>query len=46
LRENITGYLNVDGNICESCSALIPALKKLTDYDYDCVLLDIGVPDG
>jgi DNA-binding response OmpR family regulator len=46
LRENITNYLNVDGNICESCSALNPALQKLSDYDYDCVLLDIGLPDG
>jgi len=46
LRENITNYLNVDGNICESCSALSPALQKLSDYDYDCVLLDIGLPDG
>ncbi|MDB5143101.1 MAG: response regulator [Mucilaginibacter sp.] len=46
LRENITNYLNVDGNICESCSALKPALQKLSDYDYDCVLLDIGLPDG
>ncbi|WP_419701524.1 response regulator transcription factor [Mucilaginibacter sp. NFX135] len=46
LRENITNYLNVDGNICESCGALNPALQKLSDYDYDCVLLDIGLPDG
>jgi DNA-binding response OmpR family regulator len=46
LRENITNYLNVDGNICESCNALNPALQKLSDYDYDCVLLDIGLPDG
>ena len=46
LRENITNYLNVDGNICESCSALRPALQKLADYDYDCVLLDIGLADG
>ncbi|MEN0054223.1 MAG: response regulator transcription factor [Mucilaginibacter sp.] len=46
LRENITNYLNVDGNVCESCSALNPALQKLAIYDYDCVLLDIGLPDG
>jgi DNA-binding response OmpR family regulator len=31
LRENITNYLNVDGNICESCSALKPALQKLSE---------------
>ncbi|MES2378700.1 MAG: response regulator transcription factor [Bacteroidota bacterium] len=46
LRENITNYLNADGNICESCASLEAALVKLTDYHYDCVLLDIGLPDG
>ncbi|WP_317169236.1 response regulator transcription factor [Mucilaginibacter humi] len=46
LRENITDYLNADGNICESCGNLEDALRKLTDYHYDCVLLDIGLPDG
>ncbi|MDN3582064.1 response regulator transcription factor [Mucilaginibacter flavus] len=46
LRENITSYLNVDGNICESCGNLIQAIGKLSMYQYDCVLLDIGLPDG
>lgn len=46
LRENITSYLNVDGNICESCGSLTQAIGKLSMYQYDCVLLDIGLPDG
>ena len=46
LRENITGYLNVEGNICESSDSLSAATDKLTNYDYDCILLDIGLPDG
>jgi DNA-binding response OmpR family regulator len=46
LRENITLYLNVDGNICESCGSLTQAIGKLSMYQYDCVLLDIGLPDG
>ncbi|MFD2872903.1 response regulator transcription factor [Mucilaginibacter ximonensis] len=46
LRQNITDYLNADGNICESCDNLQEALRKLADYHYDCVLLDIGLPDG
>ena len=46
LRENITTYLNTDGNICESCADLETALVRLTDHQYDCVLLDIGLPDG
>ncbi|HEY2583572.1 MAG TPA: response regulator transcription factor [Mucilaginibacter sp.] len=46
LRDNITKYFNDDGNICESCNSLKSAIYKLSDYDYDCVLLDIGLPDG
>lgn len=46
LRENITSYLNDDGNVCENSSDLATAFAKLEDYDYDCVLLDIGLPDG
>ena len=46
LRENITRYLNEDGNICESCTCLADAIDKLAVYEYDCVLLDIGLPDG
>jgi len=46
LRENIKDYLNADGNICESCGNLEEALRKLADYHYDSVLLDIGLPDG
>ncbi len=46
LRDNITNYFNEDGNICESCDSLSAAIDKLSIYDYDCVLLDIGLPDG
>ncbi|HEY9002750.1 MAG TPA: response regulator transcription factor [Mucilaginibacter sp.] len=46
LRQNIADYLNDDGNICECCDSLKCAITKLSDYVYDCVLLDIGLPDG
>jgi DNA-binding response OmpR family regulator len=46
LRDNITSYFNGDGNICESCSNLSAAIYKLSNYNYDCVLLDISLPDG
>jgi len=46
LRENITTYFNEDGNICESSVNLAGAIDKLSSYNYDCVLLDIGLPDG
>jgi DNA-binding response OmpR family regulator len=46
LRQNIADYLSDDGNICECCDSLKSAIAKLSDYVYDCVLLDIGLPDG
>ena len=46
LRENITTYFSGEGNICESCNDLRSAMDKLAMYDYDCLLLDIGLPDG
>jgi len=46
LRENITTYFNEDGNVCENCGDLISAMDKLAMYEYDCILLDIGLPDG
>jgi len=46
LRDNITTYFNEDGNICEKCSNLESAMEKLALYAYDCILLDIGLPDG
>lgn len=46
LRENITTYLNGEGNISESCDSLEKAIAKLNAYQYDAILLDIGLPDG
>lgn len=46
LRDDISAYLNADGNLCESCEDLTTATQKLAIYTYDFVLLDIGLPDG
>lgn len=46
LRENITTYFSEDGNICETSGDLRSAMEKLAMYEYDCILLDIGLPDG
>ncbi|MBL4678951.1 MAG: response regulator transcription factor [Mucilaginibacter sp.] len=46
LRDDISAYLNADGNLCESCEDLTTATQKLAIYSYDFVLLDIGLPDG
>jgi len=44
LRDNIISYFIGEGNVCESCADLSNALFKISDYD--CILLDIGLPDG
>lgn len=46
LRENIVRYLSGDGNICESADTVKVAINKLVGFKYDCILLDIGLPDG
>jgi len=46
LREIITDYLQKERYVVESAATLQDAVFKLADYDYDCVLLDIMLPDG
>ena len=46
LARNIRDYLGREGYICESGETLEEAREKLSLFRYDCVLLDIGLPDG
>ena len=46
LRETIEKYFTEDGSICEVCGDLKTAIEKIAVYEYDCILLDIGLPDG
>ena len=46
LSRNIHDFLAREGYICESCSTLETAREKLNLFQYDCILLDIGLPDG
>ncbi|MDO9552283.1 response regulator transcription factor [Rhodonellum sp.] len=46
LTNNILEYLNKEGNICESCLNCFDAQDKLLMFEYDCILLDIMLPDG
>src|SRR6202451_1428449 len=43
---NIRDFLAREGYICESCDTLEAAKEKLSLFQYDCILLDIGLPDG
>lgn len=42
---SIIEYLSKD-YLCEVASTYSEAINKITSYDYDCILLDITLPDG
>jgi len=46
LLESIQRYFTEEGIICEVCGDMASALEKISLYNYDCILLDIGLPDG
>ena len=46
LARNIHDFLAREGYICEVCGTLETAREKLGLFQYDCILLDIGLPDG
>ncbi|MDR2926802.1 MAG: response regulator transcription factor [Cytophagaceae bacterium] len=46
LREIIRKFLEKEHYIVESAATFNDALIKVEDYDYDCILLDIMLPDG
>lgn len=46
LRTVIVNFLAEEGYICEQADTLDLASEKLNIYKYDCLLVDIGLPDG
>jgi DNA-binding response OmpR family regulator len=46
LARNIRDFLGREGYICECTGTLEGAREKLGLFQYDCILLDIGLPDG
>lgn len=46
LTRNIREFLGREGYICESSETVEKAREKLGLFQYDCILLDIGLPDG
>lgn len=42
----INDYLKMEGHICEVAQNFIQADIKTADNRYDCLILDIGLPDG
>jgi DNA-binding response OmpR family regulator len=46
LRETIIDFLKVEGYVCEFAETVAEGSVKLDLYEYDCMLADIGLPDG
>jgi len=46
LRKSILAYLKQENYICETAEDYQSAIEKIEVYDYDCILLDISLPDG
>jgi DNA-binding response OmpR family regulator len=46
LQEIMAATLRKDGYVVETASTYAAAVEKLGAYSYDCVLLDITLPDG
>jgi DNA-binding response OmpR family regulator len=46
LAKDISAYLNTNDVRCEWVNKLNLALEKISAYEYDCILLDLMLPDG
>ncbi|HEX7366965.1 MAG TPA: response regulator transcription factor [Pelobium sp.] len=46
LSESIVSYLSKENYICETAFDFISAQQKISLFEYDCILLDIMLPDG
>jgi DNA-binding response OmpR family regulator len=46
LAQSILDYLSKENFLCESVSTFDKAREKINLYSYDCIVVDIGLPDG
>jgi DNA-binding response OmpR family regulator len=46
LRESIEAYFTGGDSICETASDFTSALAKVSVYRYDCIILDLTLPQG
>jgi DNA-binding response OmpR family regulator len=46
LCKSISDYLRLEGHTCDTAADFNQASKKVADNSYDCIILDIGLPDG
>jgi DNA-binding response OmpR family regulator len=46
LNDSVVEYLQEERHICEAVFNFEDAIEKIEFYDYDCVVVDINLPDG
>jgi DNA-binding response OmpR family regulator len=46
LRQSVKKYLGQRGYLCETAEDFASAREKVSSFDYDCVVVDIGLPGG
>lgn len=46
LRKSMVSYLSQEGYLVESAGNFTEASDKIGSYDYDCIIVDIMLPDG
>lgn len=46
LARSIAEYLSTESYLCELASGFTEAMNKIEVFNYDCILLDITLPDG
>lgn len=46
LAKSISEYLSEENYLCEFASTFRQAMDKINTYQYDCIILDIMLPDG
>lgn len=46
LLNSLGTYLRSEGYVCEGSSSFQDGVEKISLYEYDCILADIGLPDG
>ena len=46
LQQSIQKYLEHQGYVCETVSNFLEGLEKVYAYNYDCVVVDLGLPYG
>lgn len=46
LLNSITRYFRQEQFVCEGVSTYLDALRRIEDFEYDCIILDINLPGG